>query len=540
MRRMFPYQPVRLAYVAVAAVALISMLGVTTSALTSTRPAYADHNSMYIVCPDPILEGNSGQVGIRRRGHRIVSATFFTQHEYYTAGPNDFQVYHGLNVEVKGGKKTLWAPIVTKEDTEPEHDETFAIGFWDGGVWHHCVVEIEDDDAPEITSVDIITSPVDGYAYRAGDSIDFAVNLDSEVDVEGKPLLSLCIGDEDDSTWRGARYLTGSGSQSLVFRYRVQREDRDDDGISVSTAAVGDDGDPAQGFSGNIHALGTDVQIDYTHPGVRGDWRQKVDGRPYVQNARITSAPPDGWDAYRANQMIEVAMTFDTDVEVDGEVTVDLYLGLDDYNWEEATRKAPYFNGTGTDTLLFGYNVRPGDMDAEGVGIIMGVEFDNRLAGFDGSGTIRAKGTDVERNPFYRGTGHQPEHKVDTEAPDISSVSITSRPAYGEAYDTGELVSVELVFSERVTITGDPRMELDVGGVARHATLLPAPERAFSNPIVFQYRVQEGDMDSDGIGIGANLLKLNGGGIYDSAGNAAYLSHATVTADAGQKVDTSL
>ena len=241
----------------------------------------------------------------------------------------------GLKVEVKGGDRTLWAPIVRKEDTLPEHDETFAIGFWDGGVWHYCVVEIEDDDAPEITSVDISSKPVDGYAYCAGDSIDFTVNLDSEVDVEGTPLLSLYIGDGDDSTWRGASYLRGSGSRNLVFRYRVQTVDRDNDGISVSAAAM------------------------------------------------------------------------------------------------------------------------------------------------------------------------------------------------------------DVVFSEQVMATGDLQLELDVGGIARQATLLPVPEGTFSNPLVFQYMVQEGDMDSDGIGIGANLLKLNGGGIHDSAGNAADVSHGAVPAEPGQKVDTS-
>ena len=65
------------------------------------------------------------------------------------------------------------------------------------------------------------------------------------------------------------------------------------------------------------------------------------------------------------------------------------------------------------------------------------------------------------------------------------------------------------------------------------------PERAFSNLLVFDYTVQEGDTDTDGIGIGANSLKLNGGGIYDSAGNAAGLSHDAVAADSRQKVDGS-
>ena len=73
-------------------------------------------------------------------------------------------------------------------------------------------------------------------------------------------------------------------------------------------------------------AAGTDVPIDYSHSGVEAHWHQKVDGRPYVQSAQVTSSPPDGWDAYRANQTIEVSLAFDTDVVVEGNATIDLYL----------------------------------------------------------------------------------------------------------------------------------------------------------------------------------------------------------------------
>ena len=433
----------------------------------------------------------------------------------------------------------MWVPIVTKEDTRPEHDETFAIGFWDGGVWHHCVVTIQDDDAPEVLNVDISSIPVDRYAYRAGDAIDITIEMDTKVDVEEDSMVALYLGDGDESTWRGARYLRGSGTRSLVFRYKVQPEDIDTDGINVSAAAVGDDRRPAYGFSGNIYVKDTDVPINYTHPGVEGGWRQLVDGRPYVQKARITSSPPDSWQAYRANQTIEVSMTFDTDVVVEGEVTVDLHLGLDDYNWDEASRQARYVGGSGTDTLVFGYTVRPGDMDPKGIGIRMGIALSNVQSGFGGTGTIKAKGTDVERHPFYRGTNHLPDHKVDTAPPAVSSISITSRPTNGQTYDAGETISVQVVFSEDVTLSGDPSLELDIGGVARQATLRSVPERTFSSSLIFDYRVQAGDADIDGIGIGANRLRLNGGGIYDGAGNAAGLSHDALTAGSAQKVDAS-
>ena len=385
--------------------AATAILAAAAVALASPQTVSADHNSLYTICPGSISEGNEGWMGIRRPGYKVVYAVIFTHHGEYSASPDDFEEYHGVKFEADSGENTVWVRIVTKEDSLPEHDETFAVGFMADSVWHECIVTIADDDAPAISGIEISTEPVDGHAYRTGESIDVTVDLEAKVEVESAPLLALFIGDGDD-TWRGAEYLRGSGTRHLVFRYRVQPGDFDDDGITVGAAAVAGDRSAAYGFSGNIYAEGTDVPIDYAHPGIQGDWRQKVDGRPYVQSARITSSPSDGWEAYRSHQTIEITLTFDMDVVVEGDVSVDLHLGLDDANWDEATRKASYIRGSGTDTLVFGYTVQPGDMDPEGVGIIMGAILDWNETGFDGSGTIRAKGTDVERNPWY--SRHRP------------------------------------------------------------------------------------------------------------------------------------
>ena len=533
-RPMFHSRLARLASLSMTAAALIALVVVATLALGPPPVAHAHHNSMYSVCPDPILEGNTGQMGIRRSGYTIKKATFFTNHLYHTADSSDYEPYHGVTIESNSseGDTTLWALIVTKEDSLPERDETFAMGYWDGGVWHHCVVTIADDDAPQILNVDIISEPVDRRAYRAGESIDIAVDLDSKVDVAKGSTLALFLGDGDGSTWRGAEYHSGSGNHSLVFRYTVRAEDFDSDGISVGAGAVADDRSPAYGFSGGIFAAGTDAPIDYNHPGVEGGGRQLVDGRPYVQSTRVTSSPPDGWHAYRANQVIEISFTFNTDVVVVGEVSVDLYLWGADFNPYQPSKQASYVRGSGSDTLVFGYTVRPGDMDNLGVKLILGSE----RTGFGGDGTIKAAGTDVERNPRYLGTGHLTDHKVDAVPPELSSLSITSRPADGEAYAAGETISVEVTFSEQVTPIGDLQLGLDVGGVVRQAMLRSVPEHTFGGSLVFDYTVQQGEADNDGIGIGANRLSLNGGGIHDIAGNTAGLSHDTVAADPDHKV----
>ena len=55
------------------------------------------------------------------------------------------------------------------------------------------------------------------------------------------------------------------------------------------------------------------------------------------------------------------------------------------------------------------------------------------------------------------------------------------------------------------------------------APLLATAERASSDTLTFEYRVQDGDHDAD-------ALKLNGGSIHDTAGNSAALSHDVVVA----------
>ena len=506
-------------------------------ALTSAPPALADHSEMYVVCPASIREGHTAFMQIRDPGARSVSVSVSTDHRAYTADGDDYIPYEGETITSDPDEDTVRVPVETREDYSPEYDENFSIGFEVDRTWHGCVVTILDDDTPEVTSVEITSTPAVGNAYIAGENITVAVTFDQEVEVDGSPVLGLYVGDSSDHTWRGARYRRGSGTRTLTFIYTVQAIDKDTNGVSVSSAGVDADRNPAYGFSGKIFAQGTDVQVDYTHPGIGDSSRHQVDGRPVVIDPRITSAPPGGWDAYRVNQVIEASMRFNIEVEVEGGVSLGLYVGFNGDNWDAARRHARYIRGSGTDTLVFGYTVRPGDMDRNGVMI----GFGSPGNGFYGDGKIKAKGTDVERYPYFWGTGNLPDHKIDTAPPTISSINFNSQPRDSEAYDAGELVKVEVAFSEKVTISGDLQLELDIGGVTRRAQLQSpvTQERSYGDTMVFRYAVQEGDTDTDGIGISANSLRLNGGSIHDSAGNAAGLSHGTLPADSAHRVDTS-
>ena len=77
-------------------------------------------------------------------------------------------------------------------------------------------------------------------------------------------------------------------------------------------------------------------------------------------------------------------------------------------------------------------------------------------------------------------------------------------------------LSFTVVASEPVTVTGSPRLAIDVGGVTRYATYSSGSSTA---ALTFSYAVGPGDFDPDGITL-ASPLDLNGGSIVDSAGNS--------------------
>ena len=125
----------------------------------------------------------------------------------------------------------------------------------------------------------------------------------------------------------------------------------------------------------------------------------------------------------------------------------------------------------------------------------------------------------------------------------ITGVALTSNPAMGTTYDTGEDVVATLTFSRPVTfaeVGGNlPQLELDFGGTGKPATCAATNQQT---AVVCTYTVVSGDTASAGVAIGANKLTLNGGTIRLGSGantNLDYtvpLAHTALAADTGHKV----
>ena len=122
--------------------------------------------------------------------------------------------------------------------------------------------------------------------------------------------------------------------------------------------------------------------------------------------------------------------------------------------------------------------------------------------------------------------------------PAVSAVTppyIVQNPGAPDHFKRFDQVNIYVTFSRAVTVTGTPRIALDIGGVERYATY----STGVSNFLLFAYVVGPDDVDADGIDIVANSLELRGGSITGVGdGEAAVLDHPTQRAtDTRRPVD---
>ncbi len=124
-------------------------------------------------------------------------------------------------------------------------------------------------------------------------------------------------------------------------------------------------------------------------------------------------------------------------------------------------------------------------------------------------------------------------------APTVSSVAFTSTPPSGQnnTYKKDDLIGVTATFSEAVTVTGTPQIDLTIGSTGRQADYQSG---STTTRLLFQYTVQATDEDDDGATINADGLKLNSGRIYllkNSTTINADLAHSAVANQSRHKVD---
>ena len=361
-----------------------------------------------------------------------------------------------------------------------------------------------DETAPTISSISITSDPGDDDTYVEDDPIEVTVTFNEHVIVTGTPQLEL----DFDGAARTADYSSANRA-AVVFSYAVAADDIDTNGIAISANKLS--------LNGGAIKDGAENDATLTHDAVAADSGHKVEGSdttaPTVYSVAITSDPGDD-DTYGLGDAVEVTMTFSENVTVTGTPLLELDF--------DGTAKSAGYRSTSGANVVFSYTVALDESDADGIAI--GAD---KLSLNEGTIKDAAENdTTLTHAAVAANSGHKVDGS-DTIALTILSLSFTSDPGSDRTYGTGDTIQVTVTFSENVTVTGTPQLELNMSGSdqsVRQASY--SSSNSSGTIVVFEYTVVVGDRASDGLEINANKLTLNGGTIQDASGNNAVLTHS--------------
>ena len=440
--------------------------------------------------------------------------------------------------------------------------------------------------------VTFVSSPARGDTYGPNENIIVRVEYDERVTVTGTPQLALTIGERT----RQASYTSRStGNRALNFSYSTVFADLDNDGISIAATALTLNGGTIQGAGGS-HA-----QLNLRENAIVNDASHKVNGDliPQFANSaalellyitgtsssfnlpaatggngtlsysltgpgsavtltlpdglvytaptstanggKITGSPASAVSSARYKLVAtdsdgdKAELSFTISAEIDtvpdfGAVAATA-LVLDTAN----TVSISLPTATGGNTPL-AYTVSPS--------LPSGLALNSSTAVITGvpesvspsATSYRLTATDSDGDSDFVDftvAVYQP-------APKVTGVSFTSAPNLKSAstYGAGESIGISVKFDSSLSISGSPRLALDIGVNTRQATYTSLSN---GNTLNFSYTVLNTDRDDDGISIAKSALTLNGAVIRGSgtgavAANLDLHSHA-VSNDANRKVD---
>ena len=153
--------------------------------------------------------------------------------------------------------------------------------------------------------------------------------------------------------------------------------------------------------------------------------------------------------------------------------------------------------------------------------------------------TSNLNGADAFTIDVSDGNGGTDTITVNVTINDIADITADSVPA-NSTYAAASNLDFTLTFDESVTVTGSPRIALDIGGTSKFATFSTGNATATTGTILtFRYTVEAGLTDLNGIGV-TSAVDLNGGTIIDTDGHGsgADLSNISFAATTSVLVDS--
>lgn len=264
------------------------------------------------------------------------------------AGPGSDSIFSAFAAIAGGGKGTYgavnnipeanWWNSLTK-NVDPIFKHNFFYG-------NYRSPGSNPNDVP-IASANGITPPPPNV-YKAGDTLNFAVNFSGSVSVTGQPWLPVRVG----NVTRQALYQSGSGSSHLIFSLTL---------VSGDTGAISvPNGTQIQTTVDNrIMDINTGLEATKLTPGAvttPGINALTVPGKVISTSALLSSTGAVHTLPYKVGELLTVTVTFNETVVVQGLPTLE---------FEFQTGKPhhlTYSGGSGTSTLRFTYKITAADV----------------------------------------------------------------------------------------------------------------------------------------------------------------------------------
>jgi len=333
----------------------------------------------------------------------------------------------------------------------------------------------------ERTSISFVETPVE-KTYLLGEPITFTVHFEETVFTTGTPTLKLDI----NGSQVFARYISGSNSSTLLFRYTVDQTDVDNDGIDLIS--------PVQLSGGEVLGNnGNEALLSFTPPSmlaviVNGSQTKVL----AIQN------PTD--KTYNLSDELFFTLEYNTEVTVSGKPELELI-----FDSSSPTNNAIYVSGTASKNLIFKYIIQAGDTDIDGVEL---------------GGNILLKGGSIESTS---GVSSQLNIAGVTTALDLTGILVETPTIFisqvsvpeNFTYKAGSVLEFNITANEIVHITGLPRIQLNIGGTTKYATYTSG---SGTKTMIFQYTIEAGLIDMDGINT-LSSIDLNAGTIKNSFGD---------------------
>ena len=434
-----------------------------------------------------------------------------------TGGAGNVSCVATSSTMVDSGSIPAWTLInrsyLLNGEDPPFHTTSFFVG---GASCAFQVIGHQLADAPHITSLEITSTPNMGTTYETGEAIQVTATLSEAVGFTGPaPTMALLIGDNTREAVYDASLSTAT---QWVFRYAVQAEDRDDDGISIEQ-----------------HALRAYADADLSHNAISTDGGRRVNARPLLRSIRVTSKPEaPNW--YGPGETIQFTAEFTMPVTVAG----DPEFAFSITSGGSTRARATYISAT-ENKVVFEYTVSTTDDDSDGIWI--GDHTDTlRL---DGDDTIVGASNGRTAVLDHAEIGRLASHRID-QNPRVVKIEVTSDPTHGansDTYAVGEVIEFTATFNQEVNVAGDPEFEfsIDTGSTDERATYTSGTG---TKVIVFRYTILAADNDPSGIWIGdqTRTFKLDADDSIQGISNSldAVFNHAGLSTQTGHKIDNTI